>query len=207
MYFLNALQCRLIMAFGVSSAWGRVLIFAGWGLCKLQKFNGRHEWHLRKQPIISEVRFRAIFEQINVGICQADLDGYLVDANPGLCHMLGYSHDELVHRKFQQITHPADLNADLEEYEKLLQGHQNSMFVEKRYLHKDGHAIWVALTVCLVRDALGQPLYSIGVSQDISDRKAAELTLKASHQHVTDILESITDAFFCPSIPAGASHT
>ena len=99
-------------------------------------------------------------------------------------------------RKFQQITHPADLNADLEEYEKLLQGHQNSMFVEKRYLHKDGHAIWVALTVCLVRDALGQPLYSIGVSQDISDRKAAELTLKASHQHVTDILESITDAFF-----------
>jgi len=149
-----------------------------------------------QQPIISEVRFRAIFEQINVGICQADLDGYLVDANPGLCHMLGYSHDELVHRKFQQITHPADLNADLEEYEKLLQGHQNSMFVEKRYLHKDGHAIWVALTVCLVRDALGQPLYSIGVSQDISDRKAAELTLKASHQHVTDILESITDAFF-----------
>jgi diguanylate cyclase (GGDEF)-like protein/PAS domain S-box-containing protein len=143
-----------------------------------------------------EIRFQAIFEQINVGICQADLDGRLVDANPGLCRMLGYTREELVDKRFHQITHPADLNVDLAQYDKLLKGDRNSMFVEKRYLHKDGHAIWVALTVCLVRDAQGQPLFSIGVSQNISDRKAAELTLQASHQHVTDILESITDAFF-----------
>ena len=144
----------------------------------------------------SEVRFKAIFEQMSVGICQADLDGHLVDANPGLCKMLGFSREELIRKTFQDITHPADLNLDLDEYERLLAGHQNSMFLEKRYLRKDGQGIWVALTVCLVRDAQGTPLFSLGVSQDISDRKATEFALQSSHQHITDILESITDAFF-----------
>lgn len=148
---------------------------------------------LQKSP---EIRFQAIFEQINVGICQASLKGRLVDANPGFCQMLGYSREELVTKTFRHITHPADLNLELGKYEELLAGRQSSMFVEKRYIHKDGCAIWVALTVCLVRDAAGKPLFSIGVSQDISDRKAAELALKTSHQHITDILESITDAFF-----------
>jgi diguanylate cyclase (GGDEF)-like protein/PAS domain S-box-containing protein len=147
---------------------------------------------LRGDP---EIRFQAIFEQINVGLCQATLDGRLMDANPGLCRMLGYSREELTQKNFQQITHPADLKLDLGQYDLLLAGHQSSMFVEKRYLHKDGHPIWVALTVCLVRDDQGKPLFSIGVSQDISDRKATELALQASHQHISDILESITDAF------------
>jgi PAS domain S-box-containing protein len=144
----------------------------------------------------TEIRFWAIFEQMNVGVCQASLEGQLMDANPGLCQMLGYDRDELVAKSFQDITHPADLNLDLKQYEQLLAGRQNSMFVEKRYIHKDGHAIWVALTVCLVRNTQGQPLFSLGVSQDISDRKATELALKVSHQHITNILESITDAFF-----------
>jgi diguanylate cyclase (GGDEF)-like protein/PAS domain S-box-containing protein len=137
---------------------------------------------IRASLSAAEARFQAIFEQISVGICQATLDGKLFDANPGLCRMLGYSQEELTRKTFQQITHPDDMEIDLGQYERLLAGEQDFMFVEKRYLHKQGHPIWVALTVCLVRDGQGNPLFSIGVSQDISDRKAAEMALRFSEE-------------------------
>lgn len=137
----------------------------------------------------AEARFRAIFEQVNVGICQADLAGNLVDANPGMCQMLGYSYAELTRKTFQDITHPEDLDLDLAQHQRLLDGELASVSLEKRYLHRDGHAIWVSLTVCLVRDSQGEPLLSIGISQDISDRKRdeakrkiAELALRRSEE-------------------------
>jgi diguanylate cyclase (GGDEF)-like protein/PAS domain S-box-containing protein len=151
----------------------------------------------------AEARFRAIFEQMAVGVCQADLAGRLTDANPGMCRMLGYSRAELTAKTFIDITHPDDIAFDLHHYDQLLAGAINSFTIEKRYRHKNGDPVWVAVTVCLVRDGEGQPLFSIGVSQDISDRKqeeadrqAAELALQSSHQRINNILESITDAFF-----------
>lgn len=138
----------------------------------------------RTQAAVSaaEARFRAIFEQASVGICQADLAGRLVDANPGMCQMLGYRREELVQKTFQEITYPEDLGLDLAQYQKLVAGTLTSMTIEKRYLHRDGHPLWVTLTVCLVRDDQGKPLFSLGVSQDISDRKAAEMALRRSEE-------------------------
>ena len=151
----------------------------------------------------AEARFRAIFEQMGVGVCQASLDGRLTDANPGMCRLLGYRRADLVGKTFLEITHPDDLGLDLQHYNRLLAGELDSFTIEKRYCHRDGSYVWVALTVCLVRDDQGEPLFSIGVSQDISDRKqeeterlAAELALQASHRRIHNILESITDAFF-----------
>jgi PAS domain S-box-containing protein len=158
----------------------------------------------------AEARFRAIFEQIDLGICQASLEGQLVEVNPGMCRLLGYSRDELRAKTFIDITHPDDLALDLEHYNRLLAGELDSFAIEKRYLPRQGGFVWVALTVCLVRDSEGQPLVSIGVAQDISERKrgeaerkqkeaerrAAEQALQASHQRINNILESITDAFF-----------
>ncbi len=151
----------------------------------------------------AEARFRAIFEQMGVGVCQASLDGQLTDANPGMCRLLGYRRADLVGKTFIEITHPDDLGLDLQHYNRLLAGDLDSFTIEKRYCHRDGSHVWVALTVCLVRDDQGEPLFSIGVSQDISDRKqeeaerqAAELALQASHRRIHNILESITDAFF-----------
>lgn len=130
----------------------------------------------------AEARFRAIFEQVSVGICQADLTGRLVDANPGMCKMLGYRREDLLQKTFQQITYPADLGLDVTEYQQLVAGQIPSMTIEKRYQHREGYPIWVTLTVCLVRDEQGVPLFSLGVSQNIEDRKAAELALRRSEE-------------------------
>ncbi|QQE64277.1 hypothetical protein GFS31_09570 [Leptolyngbya sp. BL0902] len=138
----------------------------------------------QSQAVISaaEARFRAIFEQASVAICQADLSGQLVDVNPGMCQMLGYSREELMEKTFQDITYAEDLGRDLVQYRQLLAGQVSSITLEKRYLHRDGHPIWVTLTVCLVYDSQGNPLFSLGVSQDIQDRKAAEMALRRSEE-------------------------
>jgi DNA-binding CsgD family transcriptional regulator len=77
---------------------------------------------------------------------------------------------------FQQITHPDDLEADLTLSRRLLAGEFPSYQMEKRYLHKNGHTVWIHLSTSLVRDVDGAPAYSVAQILDISDRKQAELS-------------------------------
>ena len=122
----------------------------------------------------SEERFRATFEQAAVGISHVGTDGRFLRVNRRLCEKLGYTREELLERTFQEITHPADLPADLENVRRMLAGEIQAYSMEKRYIRKDGTAAWIALTVSLARDAEGRPKYFISVIEDIEPRRRAE---------------------------------
>ncbi|WP_158292266.1 PAS domain S-box protein [Paracraurococcus ruber] len=122
----------------------------------------------------SEARFRDTFDQAAVGIAHVGLDGSWLRVNGRLCAMLGYSEAELLALSFQDITHPDDLDADLDNVRQVLGGEIASYNMEKRYSRKDGAVLWIELTVSLCRDADGSPLHFISVVQDIAGRKAAE---------------------------------
>ena len=129
----------------------------------------------------SEDRFRATFEQAAVGIAHVGLDGRFLRVNRKLCDILGYSAAELLGISFQEITAPADLDADLDNVHKMLANAITTYTMEKRYLRKDGSLLWANLTVSLTRDANGQPKYFISVVEDISHRKRAEEGLQHSN--------------------------
>ncbi|WP_439627054.1 PAS domain S-box protein [Gemmata sp.] len=101
-------------------------------------------------------------------------DGRWLRVNRKLCDILGYGHDELLGLTFQDITHPADLAADLAHVERLLAGDIPTYAMEKRYVRKDRSPVWVNLTVSLARTPRGRPDYFISVVEDISPRKDAE---------------------------------
>ncbi|HEX7672416.1 MAG TPA: PAS domain S-box protein [Polyangiaceae bacterium] len=122
----------------------------------------------------SEERFRATFEQAAVGIAHVGIDGRFLRVNRRLCEKLGYTREELLARTFQEITHPADLEADLENVRRMLAGEIQAYSMEKRYIRKNGTAAWIALTVSLARDAEGRPKYFISVIEDIEPRRRAE---------------------------------
>jgi PAS domain S-box-containing protein len=126
----------------------------------------------------SEERFRATFEQAAVGISHVDLDGRWLLVNRRLCDIVGYPQDELLAKTFQDITHPADLETDLALLRRLVADEIPSYAFEKRYIHKQGHPIWINLTVSVVRDQAGQPRYFIAVVEDIMARKQAEAELR-----------------------------
>lgn len=125
-----------------------------------------------------EERFRATFELAAVGIAHVAPDGQWLRVNRKFCDILGYSHEELLQRSIQGLTAPQDRQAETDEMNRLLNGEQGHSVIEKRCTRKDGRAIWVRLTVALVRHDDGSPSYFISVMEDITARHEAEERLR-----------------------------
>jgi PAS domain S-box-containing protein len=137
----------------------------------------------------SEELFRHTFEYTSVGFCHVALDGTWLRVNQKLCEIVGYSQAELLATTFQAITEPADLAADLALVTKLVNGEITEYSLEKRYIHKQGHHVWVTLTVSLMREnaldgQMGAPQHFLAAIQDISERKHLELL---SHIQTADL--------------------
>ncbi len=126
----------------------------------------------------SEERFSSAFESAAIGMALVGLDGRWLKVNRALCELVGYSEAGLRMRTFQDITHPDDLETDQENVRKLMAGEIASFQAEKRYFHMRGHLVRVLLSVSLVRDAGGRPLYFISQIQDITKRKRGEEELQ-----------------------------
>ncbi len=126
---------------------------------------------------VGEESFFSVFKYAAIGMALVAPDGRWLKVNPALCASIGYSEEELLHRTFQDITHPDDLEVDLENVRQLLAGKISSYHMEKRYCHRDGHVVWALLSVSLVRDEREEPLYFISQIQDITERKKIELEI------------------------------
>ena len=122
-------------------------------------------------------RFRLSFDHAPIGKALVAPDGRLLEVNPALCSIVGYSRDDLLGKTFADITHPDDVHADLEPVRRLLAGEIRTYSLEQRYVHADGHTVVTSLSVSVVRDDRGGPSYFISQIEDISARKAMEAEL------------------------------
>jgi diguanylate cyclase (GGDEF)-like protein/PAS domain S-box-containing protein len=127
----------------------------------------------------SEAHFRGSFDYAAIGMALVSTSGRWLRVNNSLCQLVGYSEGELLAKAFPDITHPDDLDHNLAYVEQLLAGSILSCQMEKRYIHKNGHVVWVLLSASLVRDAQGEPLHFLTQIQDITERKRAEEALKS----------------------------
>jgi PAS domain S-box-containing protein len=139
----------------------------------------------------SERRLRAAFEHAAVGVAHVASDGSWLDVNPRLCEILGYSRDELLELRFQDLTYPEDLERDLDQLSRLLSGEIASASTEKRYLRRGGDVVWANRTASAVLTAAGAPDYLVVVVEDISERKRAEQELHKLSLAVAQSSESI----------------
>lgn len=141
----------------------------------------------------SEERFRTTFDHAAMGLAHTDLNGGWLLINQRLLDLYGYTRDELSALRFQDITHPDDLEADLTQLERLLAGEIDSYSLEKRYLRKDGAVLWAHVTISLAREVTGEPKYIIALVDDIGARKRAEEALRESQARLARIVETIAD--------------
>jgi PAS domain S-box-containing protein len=128
----------------------------------------------------SEELSRATFEQAAVGIAHVGLDGRWLRVNDKLCDIVGYGREELLRRTFQEVTHPADLEADLDLVSQVLAGAIRTYSMEKRYVRRDGSLVWANLTVSLARNEAGEPRHFISVLEDITERRRGEEALRSN---------------------------
>jgi PAS domain S-box-containing protein len=138
---------------------------------------------------LSEERFRSAFERGPLGVTLLGSDGRMIKANPELCRMFGYTEQELARMTPLEITHPADMNPS-----KNLMAH---LFMDdptddasirklvKRYVKKNGQTMWASLSVVMIRDREGHPLYAVSMVEDITERKRVEEELRSLSERLS----------------------
>ncbi|HEX8607732.1 MAG TPA: PAS domain S-box protein [Pedobacter sp.] len=135
-------------------------------------------------------KFQTAFDHAPIGMALVSPEGNWIKVNNSLCAILGYERDEFMKLTFQDITHPEDLAQDLEHVKRLLNREEHTYAMSKRYFHKDGHIVWVSLTVAIVRGPDDQPLYFISQLEDITERIKNSERLQKERQRLSNVIET-----------------
>ncbi len=135
----------------------------------------------------SEENLRAMFQMASIGIAQADpQSGRWLRVNQKMCAITGYTASELLQMRVPEITHPEDQAVDWEAFQRVVRGEAADYCLEKRYIRKDGVAVWVNVNMTVIRDATGRPTRTMATIEDITGRKLAEEALRKSEGLLKD---------------------
>jgi diguanylate cyclase (GGDEF)-like protein/PAS domain S-box-containing protein len=137
-----------------------------------------------------ELRFRALFQKAAIGITIIDASGIIIECNPSLEKMLGFSEKEMTGRHFSEFTHEEDIKPDTVRFEELLAQKRDNYQMAIRCLRKDGTVVWGLLAASLIRNNKNERPYAIRMIEDITDRKQAEeVVIKSRHFYLSLIDE------------------
>lgn len=147
--------------------------------------------------MLSEEQFRGAFETAAHGIVMADPNGIFFKVNQSFCKMIGFEENEMIGMDFKDITYEDDINKDMEQVRKLVEGKIDYFHIYKRYIHKDNSIVPVHLSVSVVRNYENQPILFVGQVIDITEQIQAEEKLKSMNEELenrvierTELLES-----------------
>ncbi len=146
------------------------MIGANWDFTELR--------NAQMKLVQTEESLQGAFENSRVGMALVSKDGVFMQVNESLCTSLGYTQEDLMKLTFQEITHPDDLQTDLNLLNEVIDGERDTYQIEKRYFRKDGQIAYVFLTVTGVKDIDGNLSHFISQIVDITSRIEAEKKLK-----------------------------
>jgi len=123
-------------------------------------------------------RFFQTYKFAPIGLAMVNTDGEFIDLNPSFAKILGYEQAELVGRPFADITHPEDLQKDLDNVQALISGEMSDYSMEKRYYSKEGEIVWAVLHVSCVKNKAGEIIHFISQIKDITEEKRRESEIR-----------------------------
>ena len=141
--------------------------------------------------IKSEEKLRMMIDNSPIGFSATDLKGNFIEVNPAVCNMTGYTYEEMIHKHFEEFSHPDDRQQNNELYKKLLDNKIPHFDLEKRYIHKDGSIVNVLIRSQIVRDKKGKPLFEMAITEDITKRKHAEEQIAKDLKEKTALLQEL----------------
>ncbi len=145
-------------------------------------------------PRESEEQFKALFDASPIGISINNAEGRFLQANPVFQKIFGYSEEELAQHTFKDLTFPDDLPASAVVFRELVEGKRQSFHIEKRYVRKNGSIMWANTACAAIRDEKGRFIYTFAMVEDITEKKASEINLRASEEQYRSLFENSYDA-------------
>jgi PAS domain S-box-containing protein len=139
----------------------------------------------------NEEQLRKIFEHAPFGMWVAAPDGRIVQANPAICRMLGYSEAELVVLRWKDLVHPADMALSHQMGEQLSRDPGICLEGEKRYIHRNGGTVWAKYRLQRLPDGDGNPEVSVIHLEDITERKRKDAALQESEERFRMMADSV----------------
>lgn len=162
-------------------------------------FTGRdinEKKHAEEELKESENRFHAIFDQTPLGIALVEsITGEFIQINPKLCEIIGYKEEEIIGKRFLDITHPEDIKLSFDKWEILSDGETNPISYEKRYIKKNGETIWVNGKIVPLFGKEKNSIYYLIIMLDITEFRKTNETLKKNMSDLEN-LNKTKDKFF-----------
>lgn len=135
-----------------------------------------------------EKMYSSIFENSPAGKSIMGIDGS-IKVNKAFCYILGYSEKELIGKKWEELTHPDDIEKSQNVMNSLFSGEMKFARYEKRYINKKGKIVCTDVSTTLQRDVKGNPLFYITMIIDITEIKESSEKLKRSEQRSRSFIE------------------
>lgn len=148
----------------------------------------------------SEQNFRKVFAEAAVGEFTTSLDGRFLQVNHAFCQITGFSEDELKTTDIMTITHPYDVEKSTDRYRQLTEDLIPYFHLETRYLRRDGRVVSVLLSSSMARSASGDPLYVIGLVQDVTERKLAEERSREAEARYRSLVERVPAVIYMAAL-------
>ena len=152
-----------------------------------------HRNQIENQLRESEARFRGLFEHIASGLAVVSLEGSIIEVNPSICELLGYSKTELATMTCEEVTYPDDLRLHRDLVARLVKKEIPHAWLEMRLMHKSGDPIWVRCSTVLIWGSSDTPLYQVTHVEDITEQKTAIEALRESQDRYRTVSELTTD--------------
>lgn len=141
----------------------------------------------------SEELFRVAMDTSAIGMALVGRDGEFLRVNPAYCAMLGYSADELAGMRFQDLTHPDDVERGEADGTRVVRAQSDGFRQRKRYVTKSGRALWVDVSVAGVRAADGSFRHLIVQAVDVSAEVANFEALQRAARDYQTLAENASD--------------
>lgn len=142
------------------------------------------------EPFNREQRFRSIFENAVAGIAFTDSNGGIILANKSFENITGYGSNEIIGKRFSDITYHDDLEKESELVRCAIESKTDTCRLEKRYVRKDKTVVWVDVSIAVIRDKNDVPINFVGVVKDINLKKQAESELADTHEFNKTIIDT-----------------
>ncbi len=154
------------------------------------------------QRLADEARHKTVnllqsfFDLDLIGMAITSPEKGWIEVNDKLCDFFGYSRNELTRMTWAQLTHPEDLEKDVNTFNRVLAGEIDGYSLEKRFIRKDGAVINAKIDVQCIRKEDETVDHFVALVADISDRKKAEAKIQESENRLRQIIDLVPHMIF-----------